>query len=121
LILGVIFPTFLASWLWSIHKARKRAPLPPGPKGLPLIGNLFQIPLEQPWEVYRDWKEQYGEHDLIDILCSHLLTFATGDIIYLDALGQRLLVLNSLESVKDLLVSRASNYSDRADGPLLDL
>lgn len=39
----------------------------------------------------------------------------------MDALGQPILILNSLESIKDLLVSRAANYSDRPDNPLIDL
>ncbi|KAH6916316.1 cytochrome P450 98A3 [Coprinopsis sp. MPI-PUGE-AT-0042] len=103
LIVCAVLPIFAAIWLWTLNRARGRALLPPGPKGLPLIGNLLQIPVEQPWEVYNEWKKQYG------------------DVIYLEALGQRVLVLNSLESVKDLLVSRATNYSDRPDGPLLDL
>ncbi|KAH6888962.1 cytochrome P450 98A3 [Coprinopsis sp. MPI-PUGE-AT-0042] len=103
LVVGALLPAFVALWLWGPHKTRARAPLPPGPKGLPLIGNLLQIPVTRPWEVYQEWKKQYG------------------DIIYLEALGQRVLVLNSLESIQDLLVSRAPNYSDRPDGALLDL
>ena len=42
-------------------------------------------------------------------------------MVYLEAMGQPILVLNSLEAIKDLLVSRAENYSDRPDSPLLDL
>jgi hypothetical protein len=33
---------------------------PPGPKGLPLIGNALQMPDDRPWLVYRDWAEKYG-------------------------------------------------------------
>ena len=33
----------------------KGLPLPPGPKGYPLIGSLFDMPLETPWLVYDEW------------------------------------------------------------------
>ena len=37
-------------------------PLPPGPKGYPLIGNLFNMPLNKAWLVYDEWFETYGRH-----------------------------------------------------------
>ena len=38
----------------------KGLPLPPGPKGYPLIGNIFDMPLDKPWIVYDKWRETYG-------------------------------------------------------------
>ena len=37
-------------------------PLPPGPKGYPLIGNLFNMPLNKAWLVYDEWSKTYGRH-----------------------------------------------------------
>lgn len=34
---------------------RKTGAYPPGPRGWPLIGNIFDIPAEYPWKVYRQW------------------------------------------------------------------
>lgn len=82
---------------------RRRLPLPPGPKPLPLVGNLFQIPADYPWETYNEWREKYG------------------DVIYLEALGSRMLVLNSLEAVNDLMVGRAANYSNRGFSPVIEM
>jgi len=35
--------------------------LPPGPKGYPLIGNLFDMPIDKPWLVYDEWCKTYGK------------------------------------------------------------
>ena len=40
----------------------KGLPLPPGPKGYPLIGNLFNFPIIAPWLVYEEWCKTYGTH-----------------------------------------------------------
>ena len=39
----------------------KGLPLPPGPKGYPLIGNLFDMPADKPWVVYDHWRKTYGK------------------------------------------------------------
>ncbi|EAU81782.2 cytochrome P450 [Coprinopsis cinerea okayama7 len=74
------------------------------PKGLPILGNLFQIPSERPWLVYSDWKKTYG------------------DMIYLEAMGQSMMIVNSLSVATDLLEKRGNNYSDRpGSSPAYDI
>ena len=35
--------------------------LPPGPRGLPLLGNLFDIPRKAAWKTFAEWGNAYGE------------------------------------------------------------
>ncbi|TFK18386.1 cytochrome P450 98A3 [Coprinopsis marcescibilis] len=79
------------------HRKRnpKGLPLPPGPKGLPVIGNLLQIPQVKPWLVYDQWAHKYG------------------DVIYVEAIGQPIILLNTMAATLPLLEKKGMNYSDR--------
>ncbi|SJL09788.1 related to cytochrome P450 CYP2 subfamily [Armillaria ostoyae] len=76
---------------------RRRLPLPPGPKGLPLIGNLWDVPAEYPWLAYAQWAATYG------------------DVFYLDTPGNPTVVINSAQAAADIFEKRSGNYSDRPD------
>lgn len=45
--------------LSAIRAYRLRKIMPPGPSGLPLLGNIFQVG-ELQWLRFTEWKEQYG-------------------------------------------------------------
>ncbi|KAI3620758.1 cytochrome p450 [Moniliophthora roreri] len=45
--------------------SRPKGSLPPGPKGLPVVGNLFQLSQEA-WHIFTEWKKQYVAADLLD-------------------------------------------------------
>ena len=38
----------------------RRYDLPPGPKGYPIVGNLFDLPPTHPWEKFAEFGKQYG-------------------------------------------------------------
>ena len=40
---------------------RRKGSPPPGPRGIPLIGNIFKLD-EQPWLTLTEWKKTYGRY-----------------------------------------------------------
>ncbi len=50
----------LAFVLSVFRRNSRNAPFPPGPKGLPVIGNLFDMPTEREWLTFAKWGEKYG-------------------------------------------------------------
>ncbi|KAJ3775821.1 cytochrome P450 [Lentinula raphanica] len=76
--------------------------LPPGPRPVLFLGNALQIPSTSPQFTFTKWLEEYG------------------DVVYLRVFQQPMLVLNTLESARDLLHKRSSIYSDRPKFVLLD-
>lgn len=58
---------FVASLLSAIayrlflRRQRPRLPFPPGPKGLPLIGNLRDLPAQYQWLKYEKWGQEFGK------------------------------------------------------------
>ena len=45
-------------------------PLPPGPKGLPIVGSVYDVPTEQEWVYYRDLGRRYSEHSYTHLACT---------------------------------------------------
>jgi hypothetical protein len=65
----VQYPKVVICMLFVLHLVLRRAwqrrrrpnlPLPPGPKGYPIIGNLFDIPTEYPERAYSRLLDRYG-------------------------------------------------------------
>ncbi|KAF8915153.1 cytochrome P450 [Mucidula mucida] len=72
-----------------------RLPLPPGPPGSLLSGNLHSAPKQLPWLAYTKWKDTYGP------------------VVHLRTFGKSTIILNTAQAVQDLMEARATIYSDR--------
>jgi hypothetical protein len=58
----------LAVYLTKRVLVARSRPLPPGPPGLPLVGNLFNWPTTKAYKTFFRWAEQYGTRvNVIDI------------------------------------------------------
>ncbi|KAJ7611277.1 cytochrome P450 [Roridomyces roridus] len=75
-------------------------PLPPGPRPLPLIGNVLDIPSQDHWIKFTQLADVWG------------------DIFSLTAFGQTMVIVNSLKIAEDFLDVRGANFSDRPIIPM---
>ena len=64
--LSVVLPLALALGFLLYRRRQSKSsgvgslPLPPGPKPYWIFGNVFDMPLEMPWERFRDWTDTNG-------------------------------------------------------------
>ncbi|KAK7057911.1 cytochrome P450 [Favolaschia claudopus] len=76
--------------LYKLYKDHR----PPGPSGLPIIGNIHQI-RTRPWLAFTEWSHKYGP------------------LFRINVAGQTTIILNSHKAATDLLDRRSALYSDR--------
>ncbi|KAG6819022.1 hypothetical protein H0H93_016256 [Arthromyces matolae] len=76
-----------------------RRAMPPGPLGIPFVGNIHQVPTVKPWLKWFEWSRQYGP------VISYLLG------------STPVIVLNTANAAWDLLEKRSEFYSSRPRSP----
>ena len=98
--------------LLKAHLRHRRQRLPPGPAGTPLLGTL-RLPAVPSWESYRAWAKEYGTRISLEFERFTDYFELGSDVIYFNALGNHIVILNSMQAANDLLDKRSSIYSDR--------
>jgi len=102
--LEAIFSVVLLSILWLAQRRRQsQYKLPPGPKGWPIIGNLFDMPPDYPWLTYAAWGKTFGP------------------LTYLNITGIPILIINSHRVALDLLEKRGQIYAGRPRSVMCEL
>ncbi|EIW86004.1 cytochrome P450 [Coniophora puteana RWD-64-598 SS2] len=91
-----VITTLVLTLLWKKQRGKRSvAPLPPGPNGLPLIGNSLEIDGRKPQLTFSKWGRLYG------------------DIVHCRVWGYDTIIVNSDKIARDLLETRSSIYSDK--------
>nr|BED43014.1 cytochrome P450 monooxygenase [Trametes versicolor] len=100
-------------WLWVglffacvgiiLRPVKHRLPLPPGPRGLPIIGNILDYPALDLGRGFRALATRYGS------------------LVHLKILGHSIVAIDSSHTVRELLDKRSRNYADRPDAVMARL
>ncbi|KAH0826242.1 cytochrome P450 [Lanmaoa asiatica] len=96
---SVFFVLLVALYIASKRRGPRHPsniPLPPGPRGFPLLGAVLSIDGSKPWFTYFQWRKLFA-----------------GDIIYTRIFKMDILVINSAKVARDLVELRSNIYSDR--------
>ncbi|THU87849.1 hypothetical protein K435DRAFT_866836 [Dendrothele bispora CBS 962.96] len=84
-----------------VHQASSHFPLPPGPKGVPFLGNIsYALSIQKAshqWAYYLELSKKYRS-----------------DIVHFGVMGEHVIVLNSVKATDEILEKRSGLYSDRA-------
>ena len=94
---------FLACWVaYSLYDARERqkrkgrtGPPLPGPRLVPFIGSIHDLPIQYMWLKFKEWSDVYGP------------------IYYTEMLGAKFVIISDEKIAEELLVKRAKFNSDR--------
>ena len=110
----------LARW-----RSRSRGrPLPPGPTGMPIVGNALCMRQPELWKAYQTLCKTYGQYcDLHTMILNLHMYCGTpiGDVVHLSAFGEHIVVLGSEQAICDLLDKQSVVTSDRRQHHLLEL
>jgi hypothetical protein len=93
--------------------------LPPGPPRDFLIGNLRQFPKDHFYAKFCEWQKEYGEWTELRILLTErgkTDSASIGDVVSVEIPGVPVIILNSYDTVQDILTKRPSTTGGRKIG-----
>ncbi|XP_051521841.1 cytochrome P450 2M1-like [Myxocyprinus asiaticus] len=101
-ILSVVMAVLVLLLLWkSRGRQRSFGRLPPGPTPRPLLGNIFQFDIKEPYKYYLELSKKYGS----------VVTFWLANT--------PVVIISGYQALKDTMIGLGEEFSGRASYPLI--
>ncbi|KAF0325749.1 cytochrome p450 oxidoreductase [Colletotrichum asianum] len=114
---AALVAVFIIDKIIQARKNAQRLPLPPGPRGYPIIQNMFDLPKKDTFAApqYAKFKDKYGEHEHCNKRTLRLTTIGTpkGPITALRVIGKPFIVINDPQVALDILEKKSAEFSSR--------
>ena len=91
---------------------RSSLPVPPGPKKLPLLENILDLPRNPQWPKFIEWGRQFSRFSVVH-LSSEVTLVIDSNIIHIYAAGNDFVIVNSFDVTIELGNRRSAIYSSR--------
>ncbi|XP_069823408.1 cytochrome P450 2D17-like [Dendropsophus ebraccatus] len=90
-------------FLFGFVKSRKNGSrFPPGPRGIPILGNILWADFTNPTGTFRQFRKEFG------------------DVFSLQYFGKTAVVLNGFEVMKEALINKVEDLADRPRLPIFE-
>ena len=105
--------------IWMLRRpSGTKTQFPPGPRRLPLLGNVLDVPKDVPiWCTFAAVAKKFSMCSIVFSFPNFLFKLARtsedSDVVYLRLFATGLVVLNSSEVISDLIEKRSDIYSGR--------
>ncbi|XP_018429249.1 PREDICTED: cytochrome P450 2D15-like [Nanorana parkeri] len=96
------FTFLICLLLLDFVKRKKSRRFPPGPRGVPFLGNILQVDFRHPTVFFTQAKQKFG------------------DIFSVQFFWQKIVVINGFEAMKEALINRSEDIADRPRFPLFE-
>ncbi|XP_075057357.1 cytochrome P450 2C5-like [Mixophyes fleayi] len=100
IVLSAVVILFLA-YIFTNRNKHDYKNFPPGPKPLPIIGNVHMINMTRPHKTFLELSKMYGK----------IFSFQLG--------MEKIVLLCGYDTIKDALINRADEFSDRPSPPVI--
>lgn len=116
--LCILFSLLVLLVIWRCFiPPRRMAPLSPGPKGKPFIGNLLDLPPtgNQAWKHWLEHKARYGKSFLLnfEIFRSSISLMPQGPLSSITVFGGTIVIINERELAFQIVEKNSLKHSSR--------
>ena len=119
-VLGLAGALLVAAWIGNTliaRQKRSKLPLPPAPKGVPILGVTGEMLDTQvkAWRKFQKWSQELGAKgaSLPVSIETAFPSFLGPDLLRIETLAQTSIVINSSTAAQTLLTKRGGIYADR--------